>query len=262
MELYVHVGPHKTATTTLQHFFFRQRQSLAAKGLSYPVIRPGHPNQIAHNDLALAMKNGDDDLLGMYLRSILRQAIGAERVLISAEEFSDYLSNGMARGLGRMTAMLGQPRYIFVDRSDPGRFTSAILHNLAIGFEDVTSRESLQHYVDELAAFSREQRAFFAERGATFIDFDTIASSNIGYPFLQEAIGIDHDITAESKNSRENYTSRITAMSHEAGVRLASFLGRDDVAELVGFTQDPLKGQMLSSIVRQEVERSLCRAIR
>jgi hypothetical protein len=71
--LIVHIGTHKTATSTLQALMERERAALAARGLCYPrTDRPPYPQHPKHNSLHLALTAGP-------------AAVAAERVILMRE---------------------------------------------------------------------------------------------------------------------------------------------------------------------------------
>lgn len=92
--LYVHIGPHKTGTTSLQHFLFSEREGLLSEGILFPCEDLG-PWMTQHR-LAFALrgvpdrKAGDTPEAEDELRSILRQTqtSNAETIVLSAESLS------------------------------------------------------------------------------------------------------------------------------------------------------------------------------
>ena len=54
--LTIHVGPHKTGTTSIQFYLHSNRRALAKQGVAYPSFYPPLP---CHNQLALAFAEGD-----------------------------------------------------------------------------------------------------------------------------------------------------------------------------------------------------------
>lgn len=94
--LYLHIGTHKTATTTLQHFFSRNRGVLRKAGLFYPqqdIV--GAPKHYAHHRVAHAIAGRDDkmdfDGAATFLAKAMELAGDDDRVLISAEPFFRHM---------------------------------------------------------------------------------------------------------------------------------------------------------------------------
>lgn len=91
--LLIHIGAHKTGTTTLQSTFDRNRRALSAEGAGYPRTNWYH---FAQHRLAFAMRGkrdpvrGDVPALGRELDDLnaaLARSAPGERVLVSSEEF-------------------------------------------------------------------------------------------------------------------------------------------------------------------------------
>lgn len=90
--LYLHIGTHKTATTTVQHFFARNRGRLREAGVFYPPQDlAGVPNHYAHHRISHAIA-GRDQLMDFdgakgFFDAVRKEALEGEAVFISAEPF-------------------------------------------------------------------------------------------------------------------------------------------------------------------------------
>ncbi|MDT8853541.1 hypothetical protein RNZ50_00540 [Paracoccaceae bacterium Fryx2] len=88
--LLLHVGTHKTATTTLQALMAQNRAGLAAKGFCYPATdRPPHPEHPKHNSLFAALLKGGDAFTAerdLLLREFDRS--GCDTLVLSGEGLS------------------------------------------------------------------------------------------------------------------------------------------------------------------------------
>lgn len=117
MQLFVHAGTHKTATTSFQKLCDANRARLAAAGLSYPAQR----GWTQHSYLAWMLQaRADDELLGLLrrYREAAAQA-GCDRVLISGEDLENGLVDTHQLALfQRLAARAGfaPPRWIVVHR--------------------------------------------------------------------------------------------------------------------------------------------------
>jgi hypothetical protein len=86
MDLILHIGTHKTASTSLQHFFTLNRDVLRSNGVHYP----SNPNSAyVTNYLASELAFGRGHPVRNFLCKAKSdaQALGCSRVLISAESF-------------------------------------------------------------------------------------------------------------------------------------------------------------------------------
>jgi hypothetical protein len=98
----IHIGPHKTGTTYLQHAFTRLRPALAARGILYP--HQWGNGEHGHHDLPPALAQPDDGSLPAAFAVFNRS--GAHTVLLSSETFT-YASDA---DVGRLHALLaGEP---------------------------------------------------------------------------------------------------------------------------------------------------------
>ena len=102
MEIILHIGPHKTGTTSVQTAFTKSASALRKRGFLYPKCNWNHP---AQHRLAFAMKGGrapgrgDTPDLEAELAE-LTQTIASfrgERVLLSSEEFFSCPPAGIQR---------------------------------------------------------------------------------------------------------------------------------------------------------------------
>jgi hypothetical protein len=94
---YLHIGPHKTGTTSIQHALFRASRALARRGFVYPTLTnpaSGHPDE-SHLALTRAPNFATADLMDAPAwRELDARITGAPAVVLSAEHFSDTLRDG------------------------------------------------------------------------------------------------------------------------------------------------------------------------
>jgi hypothetical protein len=98
----IHIGPHKTGTTYLQHAFTRLRPALAARGILYP--HKWGNGEHGHHDLPTALNGPLDASLPAAFEQFNRS--GAHTILLSSETFA-YSTEADARRLHALLA--GQP---------------------------------------------------------------------------------------------------------------------------------------------------------
>lgn len=86
MKYIIHIGTHKTGSTALQNFLFKNRNKLIEKGVLYPIA--GSKDH-AHHNIAWLARSGDSKKLDEIFSSIDAEAesTGAESVVLSSEEF-------------------------------------------------------------------------------------------------------------------------------------------------------------------------------
>jgi hypothetical protein len=98
----IHVGPHKTGTTYLQHAFTRLRPELAARGILYPL--QWGSGEHGHHGLRAALAQPETDALPASFQQFNRS--GADTILLSSEDFT-YATDAEVRRLHAL--MAGQP---------------------------------------------------------------------------------------------------------------------------------------------------------
>jgi len=87
--LYLHIGTHKTGTTSIQHLLYTNRDHFRKLGVLYPETGlTGSPHQWGQHCLAWVLTQANME--GIWLR-LRREAAPYSTVIISSEEFSVYL---------------------------------------------------------------------------------------------------------------------------------------------------------------------------
>ena len=90
MKIYLHIGTHKTGTTSLQHFLFINRDKLLSQGFLYPQSGIPGLNPNGHHRLAWSLKKSKDrDRLVKSWQQLHQEIdrISPENVVISSEDF-------------------------------------------------------------------------------------------------------------------------------------------------------------------------------
>jgi len=94
--LWLHVGPAKTGTTTIQRFLQKHRERLLTHGLDYPQPPRGNPYNkadFAHHFLAQALIHNDSRLIGGFLETFSNKP----EIILSAEGLSRLDKNSRER---------------------------------------------------------------------------------------------------------------------------------------------------------------------
>jgi hypothetical protein len=89
MKVILHIGTHKTGTTSLQHFLTANKAVLAKAGFSYCTeMMP--QNKTQHSDIPLLLKRGKVNEAASLLQQVIEMRGDAHTVILSAEEFDDF----------------------------------------------------------------------------------------------------------------------------------------------------------------------------
>ncbi len=160
-ELLLHIGRHKTGTSSLQRFLHEQAPALRRAGVDYPVI--GRGRKIAHHDLALAcnpQRRGelDPEQSAAQLRE-LAALIEANRsagvtTLLSSEAFQNAKPKAVARQIGHPARILvylrNQAEYVV------SSYAQAVQNQLiSVSLEEYEARHFKVDYAAFLGAWSR-----------------------------------------------------------------------------------------------------------
>jgi hypothetical protein len=102
----VHIGLHKTGSTTIQRFLHDNAAAIAREA---GALYPSEPGLLQHSGLTNAVARGDDDHVAAFLASALARArdAGANRIILSSEQLS-MAKNRLLRRLQGLLAAHGE----------------------------------------------------------------------------------------------------------------------------------------------------------
>lgn len=171
--LVIHVGPHKTGSTSVQSACAAHREDLRRDGVLYPAF-PGAAFATSHADAVLLLNAGRADAFLDWLLAAWRQAgdEGCDTLLLSSEEFSGSLVlRPLERTLRRFRQASGaETRTVFVHRPVAELALSSLLQSLT--GETGTffkHRYDIRRWAASFAARTRATEAFFARHGGVTI---------------------------------------------------------------------------------------------
>jgi len=90
-KIYIHIGPHKTGTTTIQIGLFNNREVLLRKGILVPTAGDVFPNVCGNHNLVWELRGDDRFYPSAGLWKDLLQEITetkAEKIIITSEDFA------------------------------------------------------------------------------------------------------------------------------------------------------------------------------
>lgn len=135
-QLFLHIGTHKTATTTVQHFLAANRSSLSVQGLVYPDLsHHGFKGPRAHHRLAHATAGrpgtGTPDRARRFFDELRAGLRPDDRVIVSSEAFYRHVlpsTDGSGREYDAGGGAVGDPLpYIQALRDCIGDFDVKVL---------------------------------------------------------------------------------------------------------------------------------------
>ena len=119
--LILHIGTHKTATTTIQRFFHKHRATLANRGVFYPdYALVGEAPHYAHlgmvNALSGQHKQFSRDLAERFFATVRERAADYDTTIISAEPFYRHVEDARGNGVERDPADYWSRRKAYISR--------------------------------------------------------------------------------------------------------------------------------------------------
>lgn len=174
LRLAIHVGPHKTGSTSVQRAIVESRERLAAEGVWYPPSLPEARWPEQHADAWLLVTRGRRAEFDAWLGEARAEAIrrGCDTLLLSSENIH---APGTRRQLRRVLADWrwrgGETRLLVVRRDLVDHACSRALSHIAgeAGFY-FFHRYDLRRWARRFAIEARRHERWFERRGARFVD--------------------------------------------------------------------------------------------
>lgn len=209
--LILHVGPHRTGTTSIQRTLHGARMELAADGILYPESIPEAHYPEQHSDLALLIKARRSDQVRQYCENVLATAEkgGCPVILLSGEEFSSLVQNGAFVDLLEGLRSLADVDLVYVRRKVTDVIRSNIMQQ-AMGniFSLARYAGGLDDRIADSYRWHCAQRRFFEELNALFLDFETLASDGLPSRFIERLTG--RSLTYLAPNRSNSTAEQIT----------------------------------------------------
>lgn len=197
MDLILHIGRHKTGTSSLQHFLSKNSRVLSDHGIIYPRAMR---QPVAHHGLAYmcspkrfaGLAQAERKRLENDFRCLWEEIAGAERALVSSEAFQNASAASAAEVLGSSATVI-----VYIREQLPYLLSA---YGQAVKSKKLTM--SLEEY--EVAVFRADYFKFLCEWEAAFAKGmlvvrifakNDLARSDIRYDFL-DALGLSDSVAA------------------------------------------------------------------
>ncbi|MDE2383697.1 MAG: hypothetical protein KGO53_03680 [Alphaproteobacteria bacterium] len=214
-KIFIHIGTHKTGTTSLQNFLHEQRDLLVSSGILYPEVDAGF---IAHHQVAWELRRDSrcyppEGHIENLFRQIRQSTV--QHILISSEDF-EYLSQ-YPKTIGDFVARLRRTEVepIFVAFLRQG---DSYLASLALELGKHGMSQPLGWFQEEVAIHNRilvkedwyfefDQARFAKQWSAAtgcsliLIDYDRCLATEGTIPTFLRLIGATSDLIARSRNA-------------------------------------------------------------
>ncbi len=224
MRVVVHIGTHKTGTSSIQTFCAINRKALLEQGNYYPTNKYSSRN---FNFLAARIARGDLDEPRAFLADAARKAArkGAHTVLLSAESFyamnsfffrlynrpvDDYwTSEKNAIEAFRTCLPPGEMRILaYLRRQDlflESVYNQCVKHETGFGGDIHEFHPAMEEMLDYDRQLSLWADAF-GDENVTIRSYDDIANDLI--PSFLECVGLQRGIVGKSSNTKERVNER------------------------------------------------------
>lgn len=189
----IHVGPHKTGTTSVQAALDVSRDRLATQGVHYPPTLPGAEHPTSHAALTRLLATGHDSEFLEWLTGALSEArrLDCDTVFLSSEGFAGQrVWPGLVRVVRRLRRQGTECRLLYVARDLPAVTYSMMvqrLHNQA-GFLHPFDHD-LRSWARNFAAQKGEEERFFRRLGGTVLRLEEIPRAALAERLLEAATG-------------------------------------------------------------------------
>jgi hypothetical protein len=228
-DVILHIGPHKTGTTTIQRTLYQHRQLLLRQGICYPeagtVWRQDGPAWRGHHNIAWQFWSEDritadrrefrpelgdlDDAIAEARR------VGARTLLLSSEDFSVIGGNGF-EALMEALSRVPRVRVIMYLRSQAewlqSNYVSLVGAGIALEFDAWVERffATESERLDYLALADRWAR--LDTRGAPEVAvYEEVAGGGGLLADLLARVGLDGDVIADQPRTNVGPGARVVA---------------------------------------------------
>lgn len=172
--LAIHVGPHKTGSTTVQRALAAARETLADQGVWYPPSVSGAAWPDQHADAWLLLRDGRDDEFDRWLSASRMEADrrGCDTLLLSSENFHvPKTRRPLVAAMNRhRRSMGGIVRYVFVRRDILDLARSRALSHISgeTGFYFLHHYD-LRRWACDYCIVQMRNEGWFARRNTRFV---------------------------------------------------------------------------------------------
>lgn len=209
IRLAVHVGPHKTGSTSVQRAVMAHRDRLAEAGVWYPPTLDAAEFQGQHADVALLLVRGGVEPAFAWVCAARTEAErrGCDTLFLSSENFRGPLIRrrlvSLLRRYRRRTG--GETRLLYVRRNPADLARSQVMARLdgELGFF-FRERYDLAAWAADFLHQQRIEERFFTRHGARFLCLEETPPDMLAAALLRLATDRDHSFV---RSGRENMTT-------------------------------------------------------
>ena len=221
MKLILHIGNHKTGTTTIQSSLKRNRVKLMKR---YGILYPDSFRIAGAHHILPATILGEDSILGVEIKKPLEQIIGSfskelksknpDTVVLGSEEFFRFSKEDMS-GLKELFSLFDKVVIAVYLRNQFDHIESSYRFSvlwedshLELNFSDYLTRNlSSDYHCYDIRL--KEWHDYFPSIKMKVFDFGTEAESGLLRGFYRKLLNIEFDTEESKENSSLNRVSTI-----------------------------------------------------
>lgn len=191
-KLIVHVGPHKTGTTSIQGTLFANRDRLLKDRILYPLSIKNAIFPQQHSEIAFAVKKGNSQLWKGFFQKMDQNLHGFEidTVIISGEEFSNLANNDYFDVFNIFLEENWHLRYVYIKRDLNDLILSNLMQHL---FGEVGTffhwGYDLERLIRSMVTTELKKEKFFTNRNSLVINYDFVKGDEITIKMIELSTG-------------------------------------------------------------------------
>lgn len=259
--LYLHVGPHKTGTTSIQGSLFAARAGLTAQGILYPDSIPGARYVKSHNDVATRVDRKEYQSVEDYVLGLAGAPPSIHSVILSGEEFSKLFATDAFDWIAELLGRHFMLSIIYVQRQ-PETLLASLAVNWATTIPDhiLNKYTGLDDFVSQMVEFNERREAFFHDRDAMFVPYEELPTSTFVASFFLRIFGFELEGLSEDQLNTSEAHSLDETLVGPLGAPILEFFEIEDRFPLEGCEGEeavsPLPGLVRRAIQEQTRART------
>lgn len=194
IDFILHVGPHKTGSTSLQKCLYENRDILLKDGILYPDSPPGSNFIEQHSDIVFYLLSNNINLVDDYLSEIHQKSISvkARFILISGEEFFNLLGTDHFSCLVDKISSKYRLRVLYIKRDiEELAYSNCMQYILGDIYELGGHGYNIENYISDFYDREKQVLLWIKEHNIEVISFKDIRGSSYTRKFVQIVTGID-----------------------------------------------------------------------
>ncbi len=218
-KLIIHVGPHKTGTSNIQHALHCSRSLLLEDGVLYPpsIGNAQFPEQ--HADLAVLIRDGDSETAKSYLDDIHAVAVkeSVDAVLLSSEMFSDLFYCEHLASVIDHAANYWDVGFVYFRRRLSDYIYSNIMQHLTGDLGQFARYNyDLDRWIAAFISWNEKKENFFRAQNTVFLSLEEFEPSSLAQEFLWRVLGKRYRVapTLSLNTSSEKFKSPVLLISY------------------------------------------------